>query len=92
MPSSPGSVTATIVQALARKFVERAEGLGMKGKSRDDAALHYFIGAAMVAELTGDMNLARHIGMVAALIISVRGYSAVQDLADGGSRSPDQPA
>jgi len=39
-----------IVQVLAKRFLERSEALGYKGKKADNAALDYFCGAATFAE------------------------------------------
>jgi hypothetical protein len=66
---------------MAVKLIERAAALGLKGKKRDDAALDYFVGAAAGAELAGDAKLACHLGVVSAMIISVRGYIGVAELA-----------
>lgn len=67
-------------KALAKRFVERSESLELKGKKRDVAALDYFVGAATLADLSGDASLANHLGVVCALIISVRGFIGVKDL------------
>lgn len=67
---------------IAKRFVERAGALNMKGAARDRAALDYFTGAAAGAELAGDAALAQSIGMVAALIVSVRGFFGVKELAE----------
>ena len=44
-----------MIKGLCEKFVERSKALGLKGKARDAAAVHFFCGAAsalsvMVAE------------------------------------------
>lgn len=70
-----------VVKQLALRFIERAEALNYKGKKRDDAALDFFCGAACVIEANGDPDLADHIGRVAVMLISVRGYFAVRELA-----------
>lgn len=61
--------------ALARSFVNRAKSLNLKGKKRDNAAMEFIVGAWQGASLAGNEKLAEHFGVVAALIISVRGYS-----------------
>jgi hypothetical protein len=68
------------IQPIAAKCVERAAALHLKGKRRDDAALDFFVGAAAGAELAGDTALAPHIGMTAAMLVSVRGYLAIAEL------------
>ena len=74
-------MTADHVQTIAKRFIERAEALELKGKKRDDAALDYFCGAAAGAELAGNAQLATHIGVVCATMLSVRGFFAVKELA-----------
>lgn len=69
------------VKALAKRFIERAEALQLKGRRRDNAALDYFVGAAVLAELNGDADLSNHLGTISALIISVRGFFGVKELA-----------
>lgn len=70
-----------LVKTIAERFVERSSALGLKGKKRDDAALDYFLGAAAGAELAGDVQMACQLGLVSAMIISVRGYAGVVSLA-----------
>lgn len=70
-----------LARTLARRFIERAEELGYKGKKRDDAALDYFVGAAVLAELQGNKLLYEHLGRVALFVIAVRGYFGVKELA-----------
>ena len=72
-------------KALAEKFIERAAALGYKNKARDNAALDYFCGAASLAELSGDVRLAQHLGRIITLLFAVRGYIAVAELARGGT-------
>jgi hypothetical protein len=67
---------------IAQRFIERAEALNLKGKKRDDAALDYFVGAVAGAEMAGDTKLAEHLGVIAAMMISVRGYFAVREIAE----------
>ena len=75
-------VKTTQQRTVARRFVERAAALELKGVKRDNAALDYFCGAAAGAELAGDPQLAHSLGVIAALIVSVRGYIGVQELAN----------
>ena len=70
-----------LARALARSFIKRAEALGYKGKKRDDAALDYFCGAAVLASESGNASLATHLGALCALTISVYGFVAVSQLA-----------
>lgn len=76
------SMSAT-TQKLALSFIEGADALGLKGKKRDDAALDYWCGAAIGAGLAGNADLERHLGRIAALVISVRGFIAIKQIAAG---------
>ncbi|NVO13873.1 MAG: hypothetical protein HXX10_07540 [Rhodoplanes sp.] len=71
------------VKAVAAAFVERAEALGLKGVKRDTAALDFFCGAATLAELSGNAEASRALSLAASLLVSVRGYMAVKQLAAG---------
>jgi hypothetical protein len=71
------------IKTIAERFRERAAALNLKGKKRDDAALDYFVGAAVGAELAGDADLAQAIALAATLIVSVRGFIGVSDIAFG---------
>ena len=73
--------TVAITKNLAAKFIERADALGYKGKKRDDAALDFFVGAGAVAAETGNAELAMHLTRVVVMIISVRGFFGVKELA-----------
>jgi hypothetical protein len=70
-------------QKLATSFMERADALNLKGKKRDDAALDYWCGAAIGAGLAGHTQLESHFGRLAALVISVRGFMAIKEIAAG---------
>lgn len=70
-----------VTKALARRFVERSESLKYKGKKRDDAALDYFCGAAVLAEEMGNDAMGEHLARICVLMISVRGYIAIKELA-----------
>jgi hypothetical protein len=76
------SISAT-TQKLALSFIERADALSLKGKKRDAAALDYWCGAAIGAGLAGDAQLESHLGRLAALVISVRGFMAIKQIAAG---------
>lgn len=75
-------MTATLTKALAQKFIERSEALGLKGKKRDDAALDFWCGAASALELSGRKLDADTLGRQAALIVAVRGYFGVREMAN----------
>lgn len=75
------------VQKIAKLFITRAEHLNLRGRKRDDAAMEFFVGAAMgvntlVKEKGDDAStLYDHIILVASLLIATRGYAAVVGLA-----------
>lgn len=73
---------AEITRKLAASFIERSEALGYKGKKRDAAAMDYFAGAGMSAELAGNQPLGNHIARVMVFIVSVRGYAGVTEIAN----------
>lgn len=69
------------LRTIAERSKARIDALGLKGsKTRADALLHYWTGAAAGAELAGDAALAQQIGVVCALSIAVRGELALVDL------------
>jgi hypothetical protein len=70
-------------QIVAQRFIERAQALGLKGKKRDEAALDFFTGAAAGAEIAGDKDLAKHLGILCALVVAVRGFIGVNEIARG---------
>ena len=73
-------MTDSLARTLAKRFVERASALGLKGVKRDNAALDYFCGAASALEEIGDPRAAS-IATTAALIVAVRGYMGVAEIA-----------
>jgi len=77
------STNTAAVRKLAIMFIERSESLGLKGKRRDDAALEYFCGAYAIATVQEDAPLAEHLGRTMTMMVSVRGYFAVRELAAG---------
>jgi len=63
-----------IVVKLCHKFIEREKALGMKkGKGRDDAAIHFFCGAANV--LTGEEQ--RQVCAFIEFGLQYRGYDCI---------------
>lgn len=75
--------TTIDIKTLAARFIDRAGSrVLLYGKARDEAALEYFIGAATLAELTGQNSLATRLTKVCAHMIAVRGFAAVRELAD----------
>lgn len=62
--------------ALAKKFKERSETLGYKGKKRDDALMDYWCGAVVLAiEQDPKGSLANYLGMIGAMLFATRGYA-----------------
>lgn len=83
-PTPPVVSARMVTRRLAVRCAERATALGLgRGKKADDAALHYFCGAAVLAEEQGDDFLARHLAMVCVTIISLRGMAGVRQLITG---------
>ena len=73
----------TTLRKLCASFVERAAALNLKGKKRDDALMDYMIGAHVALAATGQAEDAQHVGNVAALLFSVRGYRECEQIARG---------
>ncbi len=78
-----------VVQRLAKLFVHRATELELKGKKRDDAAIEFFMGAYAGCHTLSMGNkdsaagmAADHILRVTSMVICVRGYAAVKEIAD----------
>lgn len=71
------------VKRIAERCIERMSALDIKGKRADDAALHYFVGAAVLADEIGDKALCEHLTRVAAMVIAVRGMFGVREIAAG---------
>jgi hypothetical protein len=78
----------TYVKELSQFIVERMTALGLKGKKRDDATLHYWIGAATGAGLAQNENLAQHLRTLAVLLIATRGYEEVERMANTPDHTP----
>jgi hypothetical protein len=70
-----------LARKLAKQFIERAEALNYKGKRRDNAALDFWCGAATLAQQEERNDVAEYLGRLAVLLIAVRGYIAIRDLA-----------
>ena len=62
---------------LCRKFKERAEYHGLKGKRRDDELMAFMVGAASALYLAGRKDEGDHVASVTAMIFSTRGYAGV---------------
>lgn len=73
---------ADAVRMLARSFRERAEAQRMTGKRRDTAALEFFAGAIGLAHNAGDALLGEHLARVAVLVVAVRGYRGLVEIAE----------
>lgn len=88
--TSRSSSHATSIRQLAGRFISRAHALSVTGKRRDDLAVEYFVGAAVGAELSGDIKLAELIARNVALVIASRGYAAIEDLARDKTLTVDE--
>lgn len=64
-----------LIKTLCAAFIERSDALGLKGKKRDDAAMHYFVGAAKALDLAGQ-DTKRLISWVG-FVLQYRGYNGV---------------
>lgn len=71
------------VVTLCGLCVERMAALGLKGKKADDAALHYFVGAASGATLAKDDDLSAKIQAFAMFFVAYRGMFEVRRVAAG---------
>jgi hypothetical protein len=68
-----------MIKTLCTKFIERSQALGLKGKKRDDAALHFFVGAAHALLLVNPKSEdAQRVKRWLELILQMRGYEAVE--------------
>ncbi len=70
-----------IAAIMARRFKQRSETMGHKGKKRDDAALEFFIGAAIALSVSGQNDLAEALTVAVSFDISFHGYTAIERLA-----------
>jgi hypothetical protein len=71
-----GCTTMNMFQKLCCQFVERANYLGLKGKSREVECLAFMVGAATVLQNTDHPEAGHVLGCVS-MILTVRGYSEV---------------
>lgn len=71
-----------IAKHVAKKFIERSEALGYKGRKRDDAALDFVCGAAAPFAPSSAEYAAI---TVLILMVSTRGYMGLTEIA---SRNP----
>lgn len=60
-----------ITQALAAKWIEREQALGLKGKAADTAVYEYFTGAAAALELAGHPSASHLATCVVAVLRAV---------------------
>lgn len=67
---------------LSRQCVERMGALGLKGNRRDDATIHFFVGAAQGLAWAGQADAAAHVATWTSLVLAVRGYAEVLRLAN----------
>lgn len=71
-----------VARLLAAAFVDRVKKTGLKGqKTRGDAALEFFVGAAVALNLAGQTEQAEAVRVALAFDIALRGYKAVEELA-----------
>lgn len=67
--------------AIAAQFVARAEARGLKGKARDNAALEFALGGVSALRAAGLEAEAGHLEVVTVMLVSVRGYRGLAELA-----------
>ena len=67
---------------LSRQCVERMDWLQLKGKRRDDAAIHFFVGSAQGLAWAAQAEAAAHVAQWTSLVLAVRGYAEVLRLAN----------
>jgi len=71
-----------IARLLAAAFVDRVRRTGIKGKkTRDAAALEFFVGAAVALSISGQHELAGAVHVALSFAVTVRGYKAVEEMA-----------
>ncbi len=66
---------------LAQRCITRMKALNVRGRKRDEFALEYFIGACDMLLALGETEKANNLSGHC-MLISVRGYSWVQELAE----------
>lgn len=72
-----------VAKLLAAAFVDRVKRTGMKGqKTRDAAALEFFVGAALAYRIAGQYELSDAVHVALSFSINLRGYKAVEEMAE----------
>lgn len=91
-------MTKEKIRNIAAGFIRRAEYHDMKGKARDRAAVEFFLGAVTgLKALAGDDEhseagkLCEHLLRVTTMMVGVRGYKAVVELANEEGVPPVAP-
>lgn len=74
-------MSAQINSRICANFVSRAEYQGYKGKKRNDAGMDFIAGAVAALEAMGHDSEAKHLLMVASMIVAPRGYGEIERLA-----------
>ena len=72
-----------IVRAIAKSCLVRIDNgpdYSRRGKRGQDAALNYFCGACLLAEISGNDNLRNYLEKVICFSVSIRGVKGVEDL------------
>ncbi len=69
-----------MLDLIAKRFVQRANSVKLRGAKRDRAALEFFCGAAIAIEMTGNKADAKTIAGFAMLNIGTNGALAVEAL------------
>lgn len=83
-----------IVKELAKKFLERADELGYRGKKRVDGALDYMAGAYVALDMVKHPQ-ANWVGRAGVFLTSTQGISNIETLAkleDNGGEAEDLAA
>lgn len=79
-----GNTSRAAITALCNQFIARSIAQGMKGKTRDRAALEFVLGAATLADCIGDKALYSPLAFLG-LMVAARGFEEVK------RRAEDQP-
>ena len=82
------NVYRALVHALAREWIERADGTGLKGRARDRAALDFIIGAGAYGRALGPTF--PNLGTLA-WVVSVRGHSELARIAASSPQVEEEP-
>lgn len=70
---------------IAQRFLDRAEAMNYRGKVKNDAALDYFHGALLIAETTGEGQLARDIAVLI-YAVNEEGWQRIKEIATKNQR------